>query len=229
MSTLADPHTDVVQAHSHSTEVLIHSMGLFKPTIPEAQRVDSLYSCLRSVRAWYDIWFSVPLSELPSLPFAMFIQLSQTQVALYRLTTTEDPAWDKEVLRNTADLLVILDRTIERFEAMATAYPLTTGSDDTDTTLFSKATKIMRNIKASWEPALAQNLGGPGLPTPNSHGSNTAPASGGGLQIGQPGQVPLGPGGTVLDNTDPTLAGPPITMDFTDLAWMTDVFGPWEF
>lgn len=200
-------------------------MGLFKPNIPEAQRVDSLYACLRAARAWYDIWFSIPLAEVPSLPFAMFIQLSQTQVALYRLTTCEDPAWDKEALRNTADLLVILDRTAERFEAMATVYPLTTGEEETDTTIFTKATKIMRNIKASWEPALAQNLGGHGLPTPTSHGSNAPP----GIHIGQPGQVPLGPGGTVLDNTDPALGVPPITMDFTDLGWMTDVFGPWEF
>lgn len=203
-------------------------MGLFQPSIPEAQRVDSLYACLRSVRAWYDIWFSIPLSEVPSLPFAMFIQLSQTQVALYRLTTTEDPAWDKEYLRNTADLLVILDRTIERFEGMITAYPLTTGDEGSDTTVFAKATKVMKNIKASWEPALAPHRNGQSLPTPNSHGSSTA-ATAGSLQIGQPGQVPLGPGGTVLDNTDPALAGPPITMDFTDLAWMTDVFGPWEF
>lgn len=221
--------TDVVQAHSHSTEIFIHSMGLFKPNIPEAQRVDSLYSCLRSVRSWYDIWFSIPLSEMPSLPFATYIQLSGTQVALYRLTTTEDPAWDKEVLRTTADLLVILDRTIDRFEAMSTTYPFTTGEDDCVTTVFGKATKVMKNIKASWEPALTQSLNGQSLLTPNSHGSNAAAAAAGNMQIGAPGQIPLGPGGTVLDNTDPALAGPPITMDFTDLAWMTDVFGPWEF
>lgn len=203
-------------------------MGLFKTTMPEGQRIDALYSCLRAVRAWYDIWFTIPLAEVPSLPFAFFIQLSQTQVALYRLTTTDDPAWDKEVLRNTADLLVILDRTIERFNDVAKAYPMKTTEEDG--TLFTKAMKIMKNIKASWEPALTQNLGG--LSTPISQttvaagSSNSGTASTNGpMAIGAE-PASMAPGGTGLPD-----AGfvDPVTMDFTDLAWMTDVFGPWEF
>jgi len=130
--------------------------------------------------------------------------MSQTQVALYRLTTAEDPAWDKQVLRNTADLLDILDRTAERLVEAGEAYPLK--NDHEEGTLFTKAAKIMRNIKASWEPALMQHLGG--LPTPNSHV----------MKAEDPPMVEV----------DNAVMADPSSMDFNDLAWMTDVFGPWE-
>lgn len=203
-------------------------MGLFKTTMPEGQRIDSLYSCLRALRAWYDIFFSIPLAEIASLPFSVFIQLSQTQVALYRLTTTDDPAWDKGVLRDTADLLVILDRTIERLEAVDTAYPMKT--TDEDGTIFTKAMKIIKNIKASWEPALAQHLGG--LPTPTD--SATAAAAGASNGAGGPmamgggvGPATMAPGGPGMPHANSGYVAP-MAMDFTDLVWMTDIFGPWD-
>lgn len=196
-----------MQARTLGTEMLIHSVGLFMQSIPDTQRIDSMYSCLRAVRAWYELFFSMPVSEMPALPFAFYVELSQTQVALYRLTTSEDPAWDKEVLRNTADLLDILDRTIDRFLQVAIYYNLRT--DDEEGTLFHKGAKIMRNIKSSWEPALAQHLGG--LPTPNS-------------QVMTSSAIEAAP----MVDPDGTVIGDSSSLDFTDLAWMTDVFGPWE-
>ena len=222
---------DVVQAHYHIAEVLIQFLGVFVPGVPNLQRIDSMYSCLRAVRSWYEIWFSIPLIDIPGLPFSIYTQLSQTQVALHRLTTSEEPAWDKELLRNTADLLVILDRSAVRFEEVERVYPQEPGEDCQ--TIWSKAVKILRNIKATWEPTLSQSLSGGssgsggvgGLPTPNSH--EAAANVGGGAGRGAPnaGQAPGGHG-MVVDNTASVLADP---VDFNDLAWMTDVFGPWEF
>jgi hypothetical protein len=191
-----------------------------------------MYSCLRAVRSWYEIWFSIPLIDIPGLPFSIYTQLSQTQVALHRLTTSDEPAWDKELLRNTADLLVILDRSAVRFEEVERVYPQEPGEDCQ--TIWSKAVKILRNIKATWEPTLSQSLsaghgggsgGVGGLPTPNSHDAagNVAGAGRGGAP--HAGQAPGGQG-MVVDNTANVLADP---VDFNDLAWMTDVFGPWEF
>ncbi|KAG9251605.1 uncharacterized protein F5Z01DRAFT_663171 [Emericellopsis atlantica] len=215
----------VVQAHLYATEVMINSLGFFKPSVPEAQRLDSMYSCLRAVRGWYDVWFSIPMTDIPGLPFALLVQLSHVQVALYRLSTSDDPAWDKDVLRNTADLLLILDKIIERFEAMQTVYPMKTGKDDAESTLWCRATKIIKNIKASWEPTLTQNYSSnnsnsnnsnPGFPTPNSQGHGV-PVNGGG--------IPIGMGHTM----DPSLPDPTAGMGFVDLPWMMDMFGPWEF
>ncbi|KAF7542206.1 hypothetical protein G7Z17_g11789 [Cylindrodendrum hubeiense] len=129
-------------------------------------------------------------------------------VALYRLTTSEDPAWDKDLVRNTADLLVLLDQTIDMFVKLGNIYHLK--ADEGEETLYVKGAKIMRNIRTSWEPAISRHLGG--IPTPNSQGmSNPQPID-------------------VADATQAAFNMPdPNAMDFGDMTWMTDVFGPWEF
>lgn len=244
-------NVDVVQSHYHIAEVLIQFLGVFVPGVPDLSRIDSMYCCLRAVRSWYDVWFSIPLIDIPGLPFSIYTQLSQTQVALHRLTVTDDPAWDKELLRNTADLLVILDRSAVRFEEVERVYPQEPGEDCQ--TIWSKAVKILRNIKTTWEPTLAQCLnrdlptndtgGGAGgngaagragqvaavggIPVPTNQGVtvNVGAAgsnAGGGRVAHQGGQDMVIDGGN--SNTVLTEA-----VDFNDLAWMTDVFGPWEF
>lgn len=186
----------------------------------DTQRIDAMYSCLRAVRSWHDLFFAVPIMEFPGLPFTHFVHLSQSQVALYRLTTSEEPAWDKEMLRNTADLLEFLDRTHDLFAKAGQLYVQRVGPDDES--LWVKGCKIMKSIKANWEPALAHALGG--LPTPNSQGVG---GNMGSMSTGGAGQ-PVTPGGATMPdrNTILTDAGP---IDFNDLAWMTDVFGPWDF
>ncbi|KAK7420106.1 hypothetical protein QQX98_002969 [Neonectria punicea] len=198
----------VLQAHMLSTEVQVHSVGLFMQAIPTRQRIESMYSCLEAVRSWYSIFLSIPLEEAPGSPFSVYVQLSQTQVALYRLTTSEDPAWDKDLVRNTADLLGLLDQTIELFMKLDRSYPMKT--EPGDDTLFVKGARIMRNIRSSWEPVVSRHLGG--IPTPNSQG------------VANPQQVEVADAiPTPFNMPDPN------TMDFGDLTWMTDVFGPWEF
>ena len=108
----------MLQEHILSMEVQVHSVGLFMPSIPQTQRIESMYACLKAVRGWYDVFFSIPLDEAPGMPFSVYTHMSQIQVALYRLTTSEDPAWDKDLVRNTADILSLLDQTIDRFQAI---------------------------------------------------------------------------------------------------------------
>ncbi|KAI5459808.1 hypothetical protein BGZ63DRAFT_258472 [Mariannaea sp. PMI_226] len=205
--------SNVLRMQMLGTEVQVHSVGLFLQSIPTHQRIESMFGCLKAVREWYEIFLSVPLLEIPGSPFSVYVQLSQVQVALYRLTTSEDPAWDKDFVRNTADMLALLDQTIELFGQLNAAYPfkVTEGED----TLFDKACKIMKNIRISWEPALSRHLGG--IPTPNSQSQgqimpNPVPPVDTGL--------PLHP---VFNLPDPN------TMNFGDMTWMSDVFGPWEF
>ncbi|KAK7420978.1 hypothetical protein QQZ08_010151 [Neonectria magnoliae] len=198
----------VLQAHMLSTEVQVHSVGLFMQAIPTRQRIESMYSCLEAVRSWYSIFLSIPLEEAPGSPFSVYVQLSQTQIALYRLTTSEDPAWDKDLVRNTADLLGLLDQTIDLFMKLDRSYPMKT--EPGDDTLFVKGARIMRNIRSSWEPVVSRHLGG--IPTPNSQG------------VANPQQAEVADAiPTPFNMPDPN------TMDFGDLTWMTDVFGPWEF
>jgi hypothetical protein len=167
-----------------------------------------MYGCLSATRTWYEHFFDMPIEEVPGAPFPIFMQLSQMHVALYRLTTTDEPMWDKEVVRNTADLTVILDRTIARFDEVDQGYgSMFVGVERG--TMFTHAVLIMRHLKTSWEPALAKHLGG--MPTPNSH------TSAGSMHMDQ------------VTLHDPAMLADTIPMEFTDFNWMPDTFGPWEF
>ncbi|KAG5787903.1 hypothetical protein H9Q69_013033 [Fusarium xylarioides] len=204
------PITPVLQAHSLATEIQINSVGLFMQNIPVNQRIESMYSCLQAIRSWYDVFFGIPPEDVPGAPFAIYIQLSQVQIALYRLTTSEDPAWDKELVRNTADLLVLLDQVVEFFTRLDSVYKMKTSEGEE--TVFVMGAKIMNNIRISWEPTLSRHLrnassiqtnqgAGPPMPTPPP--PSTAQAS--------------------MDMVNINM------IDFGDVTWMGDVFGPWEF
>lgn len=177
--------------------------------MPEAARIDGMYATTKAVRAWYDLFFAMPALDVPGMPFSFFIHFTQTHVVLYKLTVSDDPAWDKSYLRSTADPTSLFDRSIERFQQISAIYPMKTSQDAQ--TIFAKGASMINHIKSTWEPALSQHLGG--LPTPESQVANGA-----------------GLGMTPNMVTDPNAAfGDPSTWDFGDMGWMTDVFGPWEF
>ncbi|KAL7947445.1 hypothetical protein V8C42DRAFT_286271 [Trichoderma barbatum] len=198
----------VIQMHLFSTEAQIHSIGLFgAPRIPDTPRIDSMYASLVAARAWYDVLFSVPLAEFIGMPFSLYVELAQIHALLYRVTSMDDPAWDKEIVRSTADLGNYLDRTIDLFTKAEAFYPLRGGIDDAS--IFGKCTKVLRNVRTIWEPAIVQQPMG-GLPTPSSQVvPGTAP------------QPPLMVDHSMLPDQD-------LPTDFGDINWMTQVFGPWE-
>lgn len=201
----------------HCTESLVHSIGLFtEQGIPESVRINSMYSCTKHAKTFYDIFFAIPASEVAGLPFAAYVEMSHIQANLYRLTTAEDKAWDKDILKGTADLLSLLDKTIELFYRVDEVYPIRT--DDHDGTLFTKGAKILRNLRNSWEPILAPYLREVALPTPQSQGQvvNTA--------INDMDEAGTHAGLIVDGVADPT-AG----LDLSDMTWMSDIFGPWDY
>ncbi|KAL7793659.1 hypothetical protein V8C37DRAFT_377789 [Trichoderma ceciliae] len=198
----------VIQLQIFNTEAQIHTVGLFGGTrIPDTPRIDSMYASLVAARAWYDTLFTLPLTDFVGMPFSLYVQLAQIHALLYRLTTIDDPGWDKDIVRNTADLGTFLERTIDLFTKAEAFYPLRGGSEDVS--IFVKCTKVLRNVRSTWEPALTQQLGG--LPTPTS-------------QV-VPGTAPQPP--MLVDHSMmPDHELPP---DFGDINWMTQVFGPWDY
>ena len=183
-------------------------------TIPHMQRIESMFLALKAIRGWYDTFFSIPLIEMPGTPFSLYMQLSTIQVALYRLTTSEDPAWDKDLVRSHVDLLQLLDQVNDRFLAVDTEYHMK--SDNAEGTVFAKGARIMKNIRSSWEPALSRHLGG--IPTPNSQ-----------VMSNQPVEIPpnINHQQTVPQHLN--ISDPPMSMELGDMVWWTDVFGPWDF
>ena len=198
----------MVQSQLYGAEARVHSISLFAdPLIPEIMRISGKYACTKAARAWFDTFFAVPPIEVPGLPFSVYVSMSHMQAILYRLTTADDPAWDKEILRSTADLLVLMDQTIEKLCKAGDVYSLK--SDDNDGTVFIKGARIIRNVRNAWEPALSQHLG-VNLPTPSSQVMSCSAVD----------------TGMMVENP---LATELSSLDLSDMAWMTDIFPPWEY
>lgn len=170
-----------------------------------------MYACTKAAAAWFDCFFSVPLADVPGLPFSIYVGMSQVQAILYKLTTSEDPAWDKQLLRSTANLLVLLDRTSEKLGEVGRMCSLR--SDDGDDNIFAKGARIQRSVMSMWEPALSQHLSSNSLMTPSSQGSQA--------MVGLAGPEPR-----LMMDSSALLAD--ATYDLNDLTWMTDIFGPWD-
>ncbi|KAM4055196.1 RNase P, subunit Pop3 [Hirsutella rhossiliensis] len=198
---------DMVQMHIHHAEVQVHSVGIFTDqVIPLAMRTSSLYACARAATSWLNTFFAMPVSQIPAMPFSFYVIWPQTMSALYKLLVLDDPAWDKEILRNGVDLSTLQSRLIDVFtEAIEIYYP---ESEDKNAVPMSKTPRILRHTMNLWEPAISHFLGA-SLATPNSDTRSVAAVQ------------------SRMMAENPAMMEA-LSFDLGDLTWMTDIFGPGE-
>ena len=83
---------------------------------PSFERLECLWASVNAIKLWLDAFFTLPPSACLGFSFIFWAQLSRCLVTLYRLSTSADPSWDCQAVRNTVDLLVALDRIADRLE-----------------------------------------------------------------------------------------------------------------
>jgi hypothetical protein len=83
----------------------------------------------------------------------MFFQFSRALVSLYKLSTLEDPAWDRNMVRNTANVLEILDRILYNLKKSSR---ISLESDHHKYNIYEKGVKMVQSIKQGWEPKLME-------------------------------------------------------------------------
>ncbi|PHH63347.1 hypothetical protein CDD81_6044 [Ophiocordyceps australis] len=199
----------VVRAQFHHVETHIHSIGLFtNQKIPVATRTASMHSCALAAKAWYDNYLDTDPTEVLGMPFTIYVSMSRTQVTLYKLTVLEDPAWDKEILRSTANLLDLLDCMIVKFQDLADTWRSLVQKEQEGST-FNKGVIMMQRIRDFWEPTLSRALRCGYLPSPEDSQQ---------FNLLDPHE---GPDGMLMDGQQ--------GIDFQNMHWMTDFLGPWEF
>lgn len=154
---LSDTLAEVVLAHFYSTELTINEIALSQVPIitnhSNFEQLKCLYACIESIKSWFEVFFTIPPVAYIGFPFSIFSQLVRCLVTLYRLSTLNDPAWDKDGVRKTADLLLILDHVISNMEQVTTAAELD-NNDSVDGDIFSRTAKMFRSIRVGWEAKL---------------------------------------------------------------------------
>ena len=116
-----------------------------------------LSTSLQLTKIWFDEFLSLPPSECSMVAFPTYSQLAYFTVVLYRLSTLDDPHWDKAAVRHTYDALQLLDALTAKMAQVAAASGIISDRPDGDT--FTKTSKAIEPIKAAWEPVLTQTQG----------------------------------------------------------------------
>ncbi len=176
---LSNALAEVVLVHLYSTELTVNEIALSQVPIitndSDFKQLKRLYGCVESIKSWFDIFFAIPPSEYIWFPFSIFSQFVHCLFTLYRLSTLDDPAWDRDGVGETANLLLILDRLINNLEQAANMAGLD-NHDSTEGDVLSRTAKKFRSIRSEWEAKLgSDNLMVPTLPTPQSASETLLP------------------------------------------------------
>ena len=121
------------------------------------QRLDSLYACLHATKNWFDLFLSLSPASYVGLTMPIFTQMAFCILALYRLATFDDPVWDRGLVRDTADLSLILGQIIEKSSQVKAAVNLDPGTSE-DKDMFSGNARTLKAIKTWWDAKVAAEL-----------------------------------------------------------------------
>ncbi|RKU43004.1 hypothetical protein DL546_002685 [Coniochaeta pulveracea] len=155
----------MIQLQLHYTELVILENGLMhNPYIPEKhnfRRYEILSQIVEHVRAWFDIFFkSIPEFYL-GFSFAHWCQLAQSLMALYKLSSLNEPSWDRAALRRDIDLFGVCDQLLAATE-QAGLRRQAAGSQPNgqrsrfEEDMFITISRMLTNVKNTW----AQELNG---------------------------------------------------------------------
>ena len=174
----SDQSTEVVLAHLYSTELTINEISLsqmpINPNHSSFQQVECLYACVESVKSWFEVFFTIPPNAYIGFPFSIFSQLVHCLVTLYRLSALDDPAWNKNGVQKTADLLLIFDQVINNMEQVSVLAGLD-NSDSVEGDVFSRTAKMFRSIRPGWEAILLGPVGPTAYTSKNLPDGNDIP------------------------------------------------------
>ncbi|KAI1774980.1 putative C6 transcription factor [Hypoxylon cercidicola] len=129
---------------ANSNEPLLATPGSSSSTnLTGFERLECLWRSVNAIKSWLDIFFSLPPLTLSGLSFLLRAQLARCLVVLYRLSTLEDPSWDRQAVRSTADLLLVLDQVAGKLDIASREI----GEQSSDE-IFAQFSRIMRTFRA---------------------------------------------------------------------------------
>jgi hypothetical protein len=159
-------HTEILETFLAMAEAYLYDLALV-PTHPvlvsasdapratDFFRVEAFNKCLKAVRTCLDNVISFEPLELYSMCFPIMQGSSRCIQILYRLSTYEDPAWDRAWLRQSFDIVPYLTVIADRFSLVATVYDLRTDEPD-EVDSWTKGASSLKMALPSITASLAQ-------------------------------------------------------------------------
>jgi hypothetical protein len=137
-----------VMLHYWHTQIKIHEVALVKSPDSDYQRIDNLFTALKAIKNWHDLFYSITAQEYTSVPFSIFSQCGHSLTVLLKLAIFEDPAWDQQFVRHTVDLTAVTDNMLKRMQEAADI--LSVGGRKDEYSMFIKGMTVIQCMRAGW-------------------------------------------------------------------------------
>lgn len=121
----------------------------------QLERIESLWTCLATIKSWFEIFRSTdrfPLSHYPHISLAIFLQMSHCMVVLFRLSTFDSPLvpWDRHRVKQELDFGEVTKLISDRFGSVPEAIGLKTDEPEEKPSDFWLLTKKRSDVINSW-------------------------------------------------------------------------------
>ncbi|KAH7032763.1 uncharacterized protein B0I36DRAFT_100348 [Microdochium trichocladiopsis] len=148
------PGNRYLQAYLAHAEVLVNDLPLHSIFAPRSRgtkmdmdRISCLHACLQGMRSFFDSMFTLTPEEFFGSPSFLGIGYTRVLHILYRLSCTEDPSWDRSMIRETIDVIKELEAGADLFAAIPAALGLELVENDT----FSRTAPMLRACSLLWQ------------------------------------------------------------------------------
>jgi hypothetical protein len=119
------------------------------PLLADFDRVDHVNHCLKAISSFCDVFFNkIPIAQYVDISFVLYSYFSHNLMSLYSLSILDDPAWDKNAVRNAINILDVCDTFISKLNQVACVSGLIL--DESHSDMFSKSSRIMTCIRDTW-------------------------------------------------------------------------------
>jgi hypothetical protein len=115
------------------------SVGSMSANVPGFEQLECLWRCLNAVKSWLDVFYAISPAAYVGFPFFYWFQLVRCLVILKHLSTFNDPAWDRQAVYNTVDMLQLLEWMAEKAELASKE-----AGEQSDDDLFQQISKVLR-------------------------------------------------------------------------------------
>lgn len=151
-------HSDLLKLFALNTELTVHEASQEIPItsgkgLIDHRKLEPFYNALYCIKGWIDTFFTLPNLSYMDVTFFMFGQFTHCLVSLYRLSILDDPSWDREFVKQTIDVIQVVERFATNIEGVRDTRPLIMDIDEED--LFTKSAAMMRKLGEAWAGDIA--------------------------------------------------------------------------
>ncbi|KAI1774290.1 hypothetical protein F4818DRAFT_79026 [Hypoxylon cercidicola] len=208
----------VVLSHIYAAELSVADMALWnvnpwltthplKPTSHasatgnsiELGKIDAYYASLQASKALLENYLRFSPAQYLYIPFSVTLHFGRAAQTVYRLLVVDDPDWDRAIVKNSIDLMAVMEQTAANYQEVHRVCGLETTDDPETTDYYTKAANALRATIPAWMATLEQC----GAGSESGPGAGAASGAGAGPASSDQSQYPI---------------------EFTSMEWLDD---PW--